>query len=143
MESISNMKDFTDIIEILNKYNTGEVKVLSLVITILTIIAMWRIFNKAKEGGWKSIIPIYNVYTLCKIVKLNFWFFLLSIILMIVPIINLISLIYLIAFGIRLNYRLAKSFGHGLLFTLGLILFNTIFILILGFGPDRYQPNRI
>lgn len=29
---------------------------------ILQVIAYWKIFTKAGEEGWKSIIPIYNGY---------------------------------------------------------------------------------
>lgn len=29
---------------------------------LLQIIANWRIFTKAGEAGWKSIIPIYGDY---------------------------------------------------------------------------------
>lgn len=41
---------------------------------ILLIIAMWKIFEKAGEAGWKSIIPIYNVYIMYKIVGMKNWF---------------------------------------------------------------------
>ena len=37
---------------------------------------------------------------------------------------------------------LAKAFGKGAGFTVGLILLNTIFIMILGFGSSSYQLNR-
>ena len=29
---------------------------------IILVIANWKIFTKAGEAGWKSIIPIYNSY---------------------------------------------------------------------------------
>ena len=32
------------------------------------IVALWKIFTKAGEPGWKSIIPIYNIIMLLKIV---------------------------------------------------------------------------
>jgi hypothetical protein len=35
---------------------------------------MWKIFEKAGEAGWKSIIPIYNVYIMYKIVGMKNWF---------------------------------------------------------------------
>lgn len=41
---------------------------------VLTIIANWKIFQKAGEPGWKSIIPIYNVYIMFKIVNMKNWF---------------------------------------------------------------------
>ena len=33
-----------------------------LAVYILLIVAWWKIFTKAGEAGWKSIIPIYNIY---------------------------------------------------------------------------------
>ena len=33
---------------------------------VLQIIAMWKIFIKAGEPGWKSIIPCYSIWTLYK-----------------------------------------------------------------------------
>ena len=40
---------------------------LCLVIGILCIVAYWKIFTKAGEQGWKSIIPFYNIYVLFSI----------------------------------------------------------------------------
>ena len=41
---------------------------------ILTVIASWKIFEKAGEPGWKAIIPIYNLYIMYKIVGMGGWF---------------------------------------------------------------------
>jgi len=41
--------------------------IISLVIWVLLIIAYWKMFTKAGEPGWKSIIPIYSSYVLYKI----------------------------------------------------------------------------
>ena len=32
-----------------------------LAVSILMIIAMWRIFTKAGKPGWASLVPIYNM----------------------------------------------------------------------------------
>ena len=40
---------------------------------ILTIVASWKIFKKAGEPGWKAFIPIYNIYTMYKIVGMSNW----------------------------------------------------------------------
>ena len=40
----------------------------AIVISILTIVAHWKMFTKAGVEGWKSIIPIYSDYVLYKIV---------------------------------------------------------------------------
>lgn len=40
---------------------------LSLVWSVLPIIGMWLVFEKAGERGWKAIVPFYNMYILFKI----------------------------------------------------------------------------
>lgn len=99
----------------------------TIIVFVLSIVAMWLIFKKAGQGGWKALIPIYNVYTLCKIADGNGWKFLLFLI----PIVNII-------YGIMLTFRLAKSFGKGIAFGFGLLFLNTIFMLILAFGGAQY-----
>jgi len=42
--------------------------VIGLLISLLLIVAMWKVFTKAGQPGWASIIPIYNLYIWCKIV---------------------------------------------------------------------------
>lgn len=98
-----------------------------MVILVLMIVAMWKIFTKAGEEGWKSIIPIYNMIVLLKIVGRPWWWLLLWF----VPIAQLVV-------AIIVCNDLSKSFGQGMGFTLGLIFLNTIFMLILGFGGSRY-----
>lgn len=108
------------------------------IISILTIIANWRIFTKAGEAGWKSIIPIYNVVVLFKIAGLSPWCLLgyLAVIIPVVgPFITLGITIYLMV-------NLAKAFGKDGGFAVGLIVLNTIFIMILAFGSAEYQLNR-
>ena len=116
---------------------------------VLSVIAYWRIFTKAGEEGWKSIIPIYNSYVQYRItwdVKF-FWIsaglgvagaalgylgeamsMLGSACLFAAWIINILAL-----------YKLSKAYGHGVGFTVGLVLLNPIFLLILGLGSSEYQ----
>ncbi len=116
---------------LMNEEQMSSVSIGTLIVVVLLIIAMWKIFSKAGQGGWKSLIPIYNVYTLCKIADGNGWKFLL----LLIPIVNIIYMI-------MLYYRLSKSFGKGFLFTLGLIFLPNIFTLILGFGGSQYIGPR-
>lgn len=105
--------------------------IVMLVIAVLMIVAMWKIFVKAGKPGWAAIIPIYNVVVLYQIVGLNPWLLLLYII----PIVNYIAAIVLL---IMLCGKLAKAFGKGTGFAVGLFFLNLIFILILGFGDAKY-----
>ena len=108
--------------------------IIVLVIAILQIIAMWKLFTKAGEKGWKSIIPIYNLVTLFKISGLSPWLilvYLLGAIPIVGGIICLILLIY------QAN-SLAKAFGKDVGYTIGLLFLPTIFYMILGFGKAEY-----
>lgn len=53
------------------------------------------------------------------------------------PILYLIPIVGLIV-AIVVFYDLAKSFGHGVGFTIGLVLLSWIFLLILWLGRSRY-----
>lgn len=102
--------------------------VFCLALSVFMIVCMWRIFSKAGEAGWKSIIPIYNTYILVKIATGNGLLFLL----LIVPFVNFI-------FAIIVLHKLSKSFGHGGGFTCGLIFLSIIFVPILAFENNQYM----
>jgi hypothetical protein len=102
--------------------------ILWLAFMILMIAACWKIFTKAGQPGWAAIIPIYNWYILCKIVGRPGWW----VILLLIPFVNFII-------GIILCIDLAKSFGKGVGFAIGLIVLGVIFFPILGFGSAQYQ----
>lgn len=105
------------------------------VISVLTIIGMWKIFVKAGKPGWAAIIPIYNYIVLLQIVGRPVWwvaFFLLAII----PFVGWIAVLVL---SIIVANDLAKSFGKDVGFTVLLVLLPFIGYLILGFGKDKYH----
>ena len=102
--------------------------IVGLLVALLLIVAMWKVFTKAGQPGWASIIPIYNLYIWCKIVGRPGWW----ILLMLIPFVNIIV-------GIILCIDMAKSFGKGAGFGIGLALLGVIFIPILGFGSAQYQ----
>ena len=102
--------------------------IIGLLIGLLLIVAMWKVFTKAGQPGWASIIPIYNLYIWCKIVGRPWWW----ILLMLIPFVNFIILIILCI-------DTAKSFGKGAGFGIGLALLGVIFWPILGFGSAQYQ----
>ena len=102
--------------------------IIGLLIALVLIVAMWKVFTKAGQPGWASIIPIYNIYIWCKIVGRPWWW----ILLMLIPFVNFIICIILCI-------DLAKSFGKGVGFGLGLAFLGIIFFPILGFGSAQYQ----
>jgi hypothetical protein len=104
------------------------VLIAELLIALLVIAAMWKVFTKAGRPGWASIIPIYNMYVWCKIVGRPGWW----VILMLIPFVNIVI-------GIIVCIDLAKSFGKGAGFGIGIALLGIIFLPILGFGSAQYQ----
>ncbi len=95
---------------------------------VLLIIAEWKILTKAGEAGWKSLIPILNLYVIFKIVYGKGIKFLL----LLVPILDIIiALIF--------PFRLAKVFGKGNGFGAGLLFLPNIFTLVLAFGSAEYD----
>ena len=113
--------------EITAVQSTGS-GVVSFIVAVLLIVAWWKLFAKAGEAGWKAIIPILDIYTLVKIADGSGW----KCILLLIPVVNIV-------YGIMLSVRLAKAFGKGTGFALGLIFLSPIFMLILGFGDAQYQ----
>ena len=128
---------------------------------VLMVVAFWKIFTKMGEKGWKSLIPFYNMYILFKRCynSKKFWQYLIATIIYIVAdvvlyiavkdsilyncsaIIELIALIWCIVILILLYHNVSKSFGHGAGFTVGLVLLEFIFALILAFGSSEYKGN--
>lgn len=106
-----------------------------IVIGVLMIIAWWKLFTKAGEKGWKSLIPIYNMVVYFKIIGINPWW----ILLFLTSIIPFVGIIALIVLGIWSSIRTAKVFGKGTGTILGLIFLPNIFTLVLAFGSAEYQ----
>jgi hypothetical protein len=100
-----------------------------LVLLVLIVVGFWKIFEKAGQPGWAALIPFYNVYILLKVVNRPGWW----ILLFLIPIVNLVI-------AIIVYYELAKSFGHGAGYFLGLFFLPFIFIPLLGFDDSRYRP---
>lgn len=102
---------------------------LFLAVTVASVIAVWKVFEKAGQAGWKAIIPIYNTVTMCRIAGLSGWF----VLLVFIPYIGLIP-------GIYLLYRVSRSFGHGA--GMAILMLLVIGTFILAFGDSRYiGPN--
>lgn len=107
-----------------------------LIVCIIAIIAMWKIFEKAGQAGWKSLIPIYNIVVMMQITGINpLW-----ILIALVPVAG--GILYFLV-TIVMMIRLAKGFGKSEGFAVGLILLSFIFELILAFGKDTWDSSRI
>ena len=82
---------------------------ISFALFVLMIVALWRIFDKAGEHGWASLIPFYKDYVLYKVSgkKNLFWGFLICSILNIGAVAAFAVLFFVIAFGVlnTVNYN--------------------------------------
>ena len=98
-------------------------------LTIFLIAAMWKVFVKAGQPGWGALIPFYNVYLLLKIAGRPGWW----LILYFIPIVSIII-------EIIVSIDIARNFGKGTGFGLGLFFLSFIFFPILAFGSATYKP---
>jgi hypothetical protein len=105
----------------------GAMLIPALITWVISVVGMWKVFEKAGKPGWAAIIPIYNAIVMLEIVGKPIWW----IILLLIPCVNIVFAIW------ALNL-LSKSFGQSEGFTIGLILLPFIFYPILGFGNYQY-----
>ena len=91
------------------------------------LVAMWKVFTKAGQPGWGCLIPIYNMYLMIKIAGKPGWWLLLLFLPLVNFVINIIVLV-----------EIAKRFGKGGGFAVGLILLPIVFFPILAFGSAQY-----
>ena len=114
----------------------GTLLLISTLPLILLVVAQWKIFKKCGEEGWKAIIPIYNMITLFKIVKIKpIW-----ILLILIPGLGSIAVGLLNIFA---TIRLCKGFSKSDGFIVGSILLSFIFMLILAFDNSTWDASKI
>ena len=102
--------------------------IIGLAFAVLIIASLWKVFVKAGYPGWAAIVPIYNAYILCKIGGKSGWW----IVLLLIPLVSFVI-------AILLMIEVAKNFGKGAGFGLGLAFLGVIFFPILAFGNATYQ----
>ncbi len=100
----------------------------SLAFIALMIASLWKVFTKAGQPGWASIVPIYNIIVILQIVGKPWWW----IIGMIIPFVNFVVFI-------MLAVELARVFGKGIGYAIGLILLPFVFYPMLAFGDATYR----
>lgn len=96
---------------------------------VAMIASGWKIFTKAKLPGWGVLVPIYNVYLQFKLAGHPNWAWWL-----LLPPVAAILLIVA-------NFKIAKKFGKGTGFALGLWFLPIIFYPILAWGDAQYQEE--
>ena len=104
---------------------------LQFAVLVVVVVGMWKVYEKAGKPGWAAIIPVYNIWVLLEMTGKPGWW----IVLFFVPIVNVVIAILVTA-------ELAKRFGQGTGFVVGLILLPFVFYPILGFGEARYSQSQ-
>jgi Na+/proline symporter len=105
---------------------------LSVVVWLMFVAGWWKMFEKADEAGWKSIVPFYNTYTYFRIAGKSGWMFLL----LLIPVVG-----FIVHFMVSID--LAKSFGKGAGYGVFLLGIFPIFGAVgLGFGEDKYIGTK-
>ena len=141
--------------------------IIALVWWILLIIARWKIFAKAGEAGWKSIIPIYADYVQWRIgwKKISMFWVMIALVIVgyvlamlsgavaynaagklvatggggVLTIIGLVCMIAGAVLELVSVYKLFASFGKGVGWFILYILVPNIMLLVLGFGSAQHQ----
>ena len=103
---------------------------LGLVFLAVVIAGMWKTFDKAGKPGWACLIPIYNIVVMLQIAGRPVWW----VILLFIPVVNIV-----ISFVMMID--IAKAFGKGVGFGIGLAFLGIIFFPILGFGSAQHQVS--
>lgn len=108
---------------------------LSIIVTVLSLIATWIIYKKMGRQGWEGIVPFYNTYILCDELYGNGWKFLC----LLIPLYN-------IYFLIKLNIDWSHAFNKSTGFAIGMTLLPFVFYLILALDnsiqyKDGYMAN--
>ena len=101
---------------------------ISLALSLVMIIDMWKVFSKAGKPGWAAIIPIYNIVVWQEVTGRPVWW----LILLIIPVVGLV-----VWFVMAID--MAKSFGKDAGYGIGIAILSFVFLPMLGFGSAQYQ----
>lgn len=100
--------------------------IIAIIISIFTLICLWKVFKKLGKPGWASLVPIYNIYVMCQIAGKEWWY----ILLFFVPIANIYAM-FVLYDGI------SKKFGKTTGFTIGMMFLPFVFFAILAFSKNE------
>lgn len=119
---------------------------MTLICALLIQISLWFVFAKAGEAGWKSLLPLYNLYLLMVVAGKPGWWSLPAIAVVLLSLVKagmfiVVAVLYLV-FGVLFflaMLSLAERFGKGALFGIGLTFLPMFFFPLLAFGGARIE----
>jgi predicted Ser/Thr protein kinase len=117
-----------------DSFSAQEIVFVLVVLAVIAVISagVWKAYSKAGLPGWGCLIPIYNLVLLMRLGGKPGWWA----IWLFVPYLNLV--IYTIV-----TFEIARNFGKGVAYTLGLLLFPPLFYAFLGFGEAQYNATLL
>lgn len=101
------------------------------VVIIYSVIITGLIFKKVGKPAFSTLIPIYRDIIHLKMCNFSPWL----LILVFIPIIGWLALM---AIAVISRFELAKNFGHGFFFGLGLLIFPIFFRTYIALSGDEY-----
>lgn len=113
--------------------------VLFIIFSLLSLVGLWKIFEKAGQPGWYVLVPFFNFYIWLKIVKKPLWWY----IFLLIPFINVFMILLLIV-------ETVKCFKKFTLWEQALgVIFPFAYLPYLGFSdtekyidPDKRPPFK-
>ena len=105
--------------------------ILVIAVCVAMIAGMWKVFVKAGQPGWGCLVPIYNRILLLGMAGKPTWW----IVLFLIPLVSLVA-------AVLVSIEIAKKFGQGTGYGLGLAFLPMLFYPMLGFGSAQYQGAK-
>lgn len=103
--------------------------IISLAISAIMIISMWKIFEKNGKQGWISLIPFYSQWVLFELVDLKGW-------LIFIPFAN--TVFYIIA-----NYKLAIKMGKTQTIAIVTAIIPAVGYPMIAFMKDKSKETKV
>ena len=120
------------------------ISIIALAVSIITLIAQWKLYKKAGKGGWEAIVPFYCNYVLVEIAGLKWYWFLFFFAPFAFELVGLDFvgwLAYLFAM-FNIFYNISKRCNKGVGFAICSVLFQPICMMILGFSSKvKYDAS--
>ena len=104
------------------------------VVGLVQLISVWIVYEKAGEPGWACIVPVYNMWVLSEIGGKPGW---LGVLMSFSGTIPVAGPLVGIVLSLVISIGVARSFGRGIFFGIGLARIPIVFYPILAFSDAR------
>ncbi|NMC64403.1 MAG: DUF805 domain-containing protein [SAR324 cluster bacterium] len=120
-------EDYDRLVKVLRSDIGRKVLIVTIVISLINIIAMWILLERRGLPGFGVVIPIYNLILISNLAGKSGWWVLWF----------LLPGIGGIIWSLSVNFCIAKNFGKGDLFAVGTAILPFLFFPIMAFSGDR------